>query len=115
METKNKCTGWNSVPILTTEIKSFDRPSGHIQWKGTDVMMDVHCLCGAVGGYVNGMFNYYIKCPECNRVYRVSPYVELVPAVEGDEYADNPTVFSTDKTDLEDYLKENADILNPDT
>lgn len=50
--------------------EDWPRPRGWIQWKGTDVCMDVHCSCGA-DLHIDGYFAYFVGCPECRRVYRV--------------------------------------------
>lgn len=64
--------GWDrqTVPAKGT-------PHGWIQFKGTDICMDVHCVCGYFG-HVDDDFVYYVKCPACHRVYMVNGYVELV-------------------------------------
>ncbi len=49
---------------------------GWIQWKGTDVCMDIHCLCGELT-HVDGEFGYYVECSKCGRVYEVDPTVSL--------------------------------------
>lgn len=46
---------------------SFDsKPRARIQWKGTDVCMDVLCSCGE-DGHIDGMFAYNYKCLACGR------------------------------------------------
>lgn len=52
-------------------------PHSWVQWKGSEVCMDVHCACG-VHGHVDASFVYALKCLACGRVYFVNPYVELV-------------------------------------
>lgn len=54
-----------------------DQPHGWIQWKGTNVCMDVHCKCGFMG-HIDAEFAYNIQCPECNAVYMVNGHVEFV-------------------------------------
>jgi len=57
-------------------MEPIDKHShGWIQWKGTDVCMDVYCECG-YHGHVDCDFAYYIKCP-CGRVYEVDSTVRL--------------------------------------
>ncbi len=34
---------------------------GWIQWKGTDVCIDLHCVCGN-NGHVDGDFMYEVQC-----------------------------------------------------
>jgi hypothetical protein len=54
---------------------------GRIQWKGTDVCMDIECVCGAQT-HIDADFFYYFEC-ECGRKYEVSPYVNLTPLTTG--------------------------------
>ena len=57
----------------------FTRPAGSeaetfIQWKGTDVCMDLHCPCGA-DGHVDASFAYFVRCPDCDTVYELGAQV----------------------------------------
>jgi hypothetical protein len=54
------------------------KPHGWIQWKGTDVCLDVYCACGH-HGHVDAEFAYTIRCPECGQVYETNGHIELVP------------------------------------
>lgn len=58
--------------------KDRPRPYGWIQWKGTDVCMDVYCLCGEQM-HVDTDFLYYVQCPHCERIYEVGGHVTLYP------------------------------------
>jgi len=58
---------------MTNKIK---KPFGQIQWKGTDVCIDIHCLCGK-STHFDGDFMYFIKCPYCNRVYECDQNINL--------------------------------------
>lgn len=53
-------------------------PYGWIQWKGTEVCMDVHCSCGALC-HVDSGFCYHIKCTGCGQIYEVGGHVVLYP------------------------------------
>lgn len=53
-----------------------EKPFGWIQWKGTAVCMDVHCLCGEFT-HIDAEFCYHIKCKCCGRVYEVDGHVRL--------------------------------------
>lgn len=48
-----------------------------IQWKGTDVCLDVHCACGH-HGHFDGDFAYFVQCPACGAVYELGTQVKLV-------------------------------------
>ena len=52
-------------------------PHGWIQWKGTNVCMDVHCVCGEIG-HIDESFAYHVKCPKCERVYFCNGHIELI-------------------------------------
>lgn len=41
-----------------------------VQWKGTDVCVDLHCRCG-FEGHFDGMFAYYLNCPNCDTTYEM--------------------------------------------
>lgn len=49
---------------------------GWLQWKGTDVCMDIHCTCGALG-HLHGLFAYTIKCGHCGKRYELSGHIEF--------------------------------------
>jgi len=53
------------------------KPHGWIQWKGTDVCMDIHCKCGGMS-HVDAEFAYHIKCPYCGAVYFLNGHIELI-------------------------------------
>lgn len=52
-------------------------PSVYVQWKGTDVCLDFHCICGA-DEHVDGDFVYGIRCTACGRVYTMPDTLVLV-------------------------------------
>lgn len=54
----------------------MDTPCGWIQWKGTDVCIDLHCQCGELLHF-DGDFLYHFKCGECGQVYQVGAFVKL--------------------------------------
>ncbi len=69
-------------------------PRCWIQWKGTDVCMDVYCECGTQS-HVDDMFAYLVKCHVCGKIYHVSPHVRLVEAsAEEAERLVNTTVLT---------------------
>jgi len=59
-----------------------DQPHGWIQWKGTDVCMDIHCKCGVLLHICNVDFAYHVKCLECNTVYFCNGHIELIELEE---------------------------------
>lgn len=68
------------------EVYSQDKIStpstGWIQWKGTDVCIDLHCVCGH-HGHFDGDFFYFFECPSCHRKYAVGQNINLIPLNEG--------------------------------
>ena len=53
-------------------------PFAGIQWKGTDVCMDVHCKCGH-DSHFDTDFCSHLKCPKCGQVYECSGVIKLTP------------------------------------
>lgn len=51
--------------------------STFIQWKGTEVCMDVVCLCGE-GFHLDVDFAYAARCPYCQRVLVFGTQVSVV-------------------------------------
>jgi|SRR4029077_20723299 hypothetical protein len=66
---------------LYDKIYKNDNPEtpahGWIRWKGTNVCMDVYCLCGH-HGHVDTYFFYRYECPKCHRKYAVGEIVKLI-------------------------------------
>lgn len=54
-----------------------EEPHGWIQWKGTDVCMDVYCECGR-HFHIDADFAYHVKCPKCGAVYMCNGHIELI-------------------------------------
>lgn len=67
-------------------------PHGWVQWKGTDVCMDVHCKCGALL-HIDSDFVYNVKCIHCNTVYMCNGHIELI---ELEEEPENCVVIGRD-------------------
>ncbi len=68
---KDKEEAWNIQETREGE------PHTWIQWKGTDVCMDIHCKCGC-HSHFDGYFAYHVKCPECGTVYFCNGHIELI-------------------------------------
>jgi hypothetical protein len=60
------------------DADSLENPSAWIQWKGTNVCMDVRCDCGT-DAHVDGDFTYYYRCPGCRKTFRVGQNIHLYP------------------------------------
>lgn len=72
---KNKEEAWDMQESYKGD------PHGWIQWKGTDVCMDIHCKCGALG-HIDDMFAYHVKCHACGTVYFCNGHIELIEIKE---------------------------------
>lgn len=70
-KTKTTKDAW----IIQEQYK--DHPHGWIQWKGTDVCMDLRCKCGETT-HVDADFMYHVKCPLCGTVYFCNGHIELI-------------------------------------
>ena len=54
-----------------------------IQWKGTDICMDMWCDCGQQNHY-DGYFAYAVKCSGCGQVYELATEIEMKKVEESD-------------------------------
>lgn len=68
----------NYEEIYSPEDQIKQKPHGWIQWKGTDVCIDIHCECGESSHY-DGEFMYAVECPHCERQWVVGQCVQLIP------------------------------------
>jgi len=61
------------------KIQNFynGKPHGWIQWKGTNVCMDIHCKCGE-SSHIDASFAYFFKCNHCNTVYMLNGHIEMI-------------------------------------
>jgi len=71
----------NSEEAFEMQNRRRDEPHGCIQWKGTEVCMDVYCECGE-HSHVDGWFAYHVKCPKCGAVYSCSGTIEFIKVEE---------------------------------
>lgn len=55
-----------------------DQSHGWIQWKGTDVCMDVYCKKCGCHSHIDAEFAYYVKCPKCGAVYMCNGHIEFI-------------------------------------
>jgi len=74
-------------------------PHGWIQWKGTDVCIDLYCKCGHHGHY-DGDFLYAFECPACHAKYAVGQNVKLIE-LGADEVAEYKDTIKTCDLDLD--------------
>lgn len=70
-------TDWPRQPIERDKtVPEPGESQGWIQWKGTDVCMDVHCRCGH-HGHIDDSFAYFYLCPKCGVTFAVGQTVRL--------------------------------------
>lgn len=78
--------------IYSQDFPTDGITSGWIQWKGTDVCMDIHCTCGQ-HDHIDADFFYHYQCSGCGQKYAVGQNVKMIPLT--DEQASNHE-FQTD-------------------
>jgi hypothetical protein len=53
-------------------------PHGWIQWKGTDVCLDINCKCGTIT-HIDAEFCYHVRCGMCGQIYECDGHIQLHP------------------------------------
>lgn len=89
-----------------------DQPHGWIQWKGTDVCMDIHCKCGCLV-HIDTDFAYFVKCLECNTIYFCNGHIELIEIEEEPDHC-VAKAYDSDKIGIVDLDKEKCIICDND-
>lgn len=56
-------------------------PHGWIQFKGTELCMDVHCKCGELT-HVDGSYIYMVECGKCGTKYAINGHVQFIEIEE---------------------------------
>jgi transcription initiation factor IIE alpha subunit len=56
-----------------------------IQWKGTDVCIDIYCPSCKHHSHYDGWFLYYFKCPKCGTMYEMGTEVSMTEMEEEPE------------------------------
>lgn len=74
----------NSEVAWKMQNKFEDEPHGWIQWKGTDVCLDLTCECGQLT-HLDSDFAYFVKCGLCGRVYALNGHIEIIQLKEEPE------------------------------
>ncbi len=65
------------VEAWDKQEKFEGQSSGWIQWKGTNVCLDIHCSCGK-SSHVDGEFAYSVECPHCHTIYFCNGHIQLI-------------------------------------
>lgn len=69
-----------------TEVRAYgENGSTFIQWKGTNVCMDLVCLCGE-GHHIDATFAYAVKCSACGRTLVLGSAVSVREARPDEDY-----------------------------
>lgn len=83
MEEKKKNI-WGQYYDWAFKECAMPKPFGSIQWKGTNVCMDLHCTCGA-HFHMDTDFLYQVICPKCKQLFAVGWFVKLMPVTDPEE------------------------------
>lgn len=75
-----------------------DGEAAFIQWKGTDVCMDLHCTVCQHHNHYDTDFAYYVQCAKCKTVFEMCNYVRFRVADPKDAF--NPKQSNFDIEDL---------------
>ena len=69
------------------------KASTFLQWKGTDVCIDIHCPCGE-HLHFDGYFAYTIECAHCHAVFNMPQDLQLEAHEPGwrNEYNHEPKI-----------------------
>ena len=73
-------TAGERIAVATSAESTWDAPANpftFIQWKGTDVCLDLHCECGE-HSHLDGYFAYVIKCGRCGAEWQMPTYMTLI-------------------------------------
>lgn len=77
---KNESEAWDLQDMQT------GKPHGWIQFKGTELCMDIHCKCGHLG-HIDGDFIHVVICPNCNTQYMLNGHIEFIEIKEPSDRA----------------------------
>lgn len=96
---------WPEAAIKADEeVQRTGEGHAWIQWKGTNVCMDVHCRCGA-HGHVDAEFAYFYRCAACGRTFVVGQTVrlyEMVPELEAKTVAAGRCIVTDNEPSTKD-------------
>lgn len=69
---------------------------GWIQWKGTNVCIDLHCPCGR-HDHIDRDFAYFYRCSGCGTPYALGQTIKLIPLTpEQAKHVEGTTVGFTE-------------------
>lgn len=94
---------YNAIHARFTWKATEGKAQASVQWKGTNVCMDIWCTCGH-HSHLDDFFAYSVKCPGCGKVYACNENIELVellPEEQGHLPCRNPDETARAEADQE--------------
>ena len=91
MTSQNSPTGRSTDPNIV-DARISEKAETFIQWKGTEVCMDIWCECGAEL-HIDALSAYAFRCPSCNKTFLLGTRVTVAEAPPGhpqEEFALRP-------------------------
>lgn len=88
----------NDLVDRESQLRPKGEAYGSIQWKGTDVCIDIHCPCGA-HSHIDAEFLYFFRCAKCYTAYAVGSTVRLFPLDSSHEQAGDPNMPTDEEYD----------------
>jgi hypothetical protein len=88
-----------TIITINTETDGY----GWIQWKSTDVCIDLYCGNCDTRGHLDADFMYYVQCHNCGTAYRVNGHIKLEPvsAQEVKDMSNGAYLFGKDDEDTD--------------
>ena len=83
---KNHKKAINADEAYKIQEQYDGKPHGWIQWKGTNVCMDIYCKCG-LHSHIDADFAYHVKCPKCGTVYMCNAHIEFIELEQEPKYS----------------------------
>lgn len=79
-----------AIPNVAPDIWKLNNPhpgSAFIQWKNTDVCMDLHCPKCEHHNHYDADFCYFVQCAKCRTVFEMNCFVAFRPATDLSSYS----------------------------
>lgn len=67
----------------------------YIQWKGTDLCMDMYCPNCGKHSHFDGFNAYVVKCPHCGGYFQMAEEIKITPL--GKRRPENKLVLEADE------------------
>lgn len=72
------------------------KATAFIQWKGSNICIDVQCECGN-DNHIDNDFVYFVKCERCQNVYALDSNIRLVKIKESDATPETTHIIYEEK------------------